>query len=97
MKLPHRPRAPNSQWDILQNPSLTNPIRHERCNGQGSWDRSAFEILGFSGSIFGHVGDCDIEAREASQSAEDEESEEEVVDWGAETDCEGCCGGGEAE
>lgn len=78
-------------------PPLSHPVRHQPDNRQGGRDRRALEVLGLASRVFGDVGDGDVEAREAREAAEHEEGEDEVVEGGAEADCEGGGGGGDAE
>ena len=78
-------------------PPLAHPVRHQSRNRQGRRDRRALEILRFASCVLGHVGDGDVEACQAREAAEDEEGEDEVVEGGAEADCEGGGGGGDAE
>lgn len=78
-------------------PPLAHPVRHQPRNRQGRRDRRALEILRFASRVFWDVGDGDVEACQASKAAEDEEGEDEVVEGGAEADCEGGGGGGDAE
>ncbi|KFY20136.1 hypothetical protein V493_07741 [Pseudogymnoascus sp. VKM F-4281 (FW-2241)] len=78
-------------------PPLPHPIRHQRHNRQRGRDGRALKVCRLARRVLGHVGDCDVEAREACEAAEHEEGEDEVVGGGAEADCEGGGGGGDAE
>ena len=78
-------------------PPLSHPVRHQPRDRQGRRDRRALEVLRFASRVLGHVGDGDVEACQAREAAEHEEGEDEVVERGAEADCEGGGGGGDAE
>jgi hypothetical protein len=97
MELKRGPLEPQAQRDLLERPALVHPVRHDLDYPERHGDRGALEELGFAGCVLGDEGGGDVEAREAREAAEHEEGEEEVVDGGAETEGEGCRGGGDAE
>lgn len=97
VKLAQRPRQQRPQRQLPMHPPLTNPVRHQPHNRQRRRDRRALKVGRLARRILGHVGDGDVEAREAGQAAQHEEGEDEVVGGGAEADCEGGGGGGDAE
>jgi hypothetical protein len=97
MKLEHGPLEPQAQRDLLERPALVHPVRHDLDYPERHGDRGAFEELGFARRVLGDQGCGDVEAREAGQTAQHEEGEEEVVEGGAQAEREGCRGGGDAE
>ena len=97
MKLRDAALQPQAQWNLFKHPSLVHPVCHYLHEDQGHGDRGSLEVLGFARRVFGQHGDCDVEAREAGEAAEDEEGEEEVVERRAETEAEGGGSGGYAE
>lgn len=97
VKLQRRPRQQRTQRQLPMHPALGYPVGHQPRNRQRSRDRRALKVGRFASRVFGDVGDGDVEAREAGQTAENEECEDEVVGGGAEADCEGGGGGGDAE
>lgn len=97
VELPHRPLRPGPQWQIIQDPALADPVRHESSDGERGGDRSALEVSALARSVLGDVGYGDVEARETRETAEHEEGEEDVVDGSAEPEGECGGGGGDAE
>merc|ERR1712225_91252 len=71
------------QRQVLQNPTLADPIRHQKGYGERCRDGCSFEVFTLSRGVLGGVSDGDVEACKSSQAAEDEECKEEVVGWGS--------------
>lgn len=88
MELEYSTRSPGAEWEIFKDPSLTNPICHQSSNRQRSWNWSPLKVLALASIIFWDVCDGDIEASKASQTAKDEECEEEMIDRCAESNSE---------
>lgn len=82
---------PQAQGNLCQRPSLVHPECHGLHKNQGHGNRCALKVLRLASCVFGNHGDGDIEARKTSETAENEEGEQEVVDGCAETETE--CGG----
>jgi hypothetical protein len=89
MELEYRTLKPHTHGYLRQRPPFANPKRHGANLCQGHGDGRAFEVIALPGLVFGDHGDGDVEAREAGQAAEHEESEEQVVDGCAEAEGEG--------
>jgi len=70
-------------------PALADPVPHDSSNTQACRDGCAFEVFRFARSIFWQGLYSDVEAGKASEAAEHEESEEEVIDGSTEAHCEG--------
>lgn len=73
MKLKDCALSQGSKRQIIQNPTLRDPISHQSRNRQRSRDGGAFEVLAFARCVFGDIGNGDIEACQAGETAEDEE------------------------
>lgn len=66
-----------------------NPVGHESIQSERGGYGRTLEVLGLTGGVLGDVVRRDVEAREAGQTAEDEESETQVVERGTHTNGEG--------
>jgi hypothetical protein len=97
MEFEYAALGPSAQRQVIQDPALADPVGHEGGDGERGGDGGAFEVLALAGGVLGHVGNGDIEAREAREAAQHEEGEEDVVDGRAQTEREGGRGGGYAE
>jgi hypothetical protein len=97
MELKGGPCCPSSHGNIFQDPTLADPVCHQRCNRQRGRDWSAFKIFALSRIIFGYIRNSDIEACKASEATKNKEREEEVVGWSAKANGECCCGGRETK
>jgi hypothetical protein len=95
--LERRARKPHAARECLVYPTLRDPIAHERVQPECGWDGRALKVLGLAGRVLGDRGYCYVEAGETCQPAENEEGEAEVVEGGADADCEGDGRGGDAE
>lgn len=86
-----------TQGNVLVSPALRYPVRHERGNSQSRRDGRAFKVLGFAAAVLGYHGNCDVEASQTGQTAENKKCQEEMVERGADAECECCRGGGKAK
>lgn len=97
VKLEHTPRKPDTTGDGIVYRARVHPVGHERVKTQRRGDGCSLEVAGFARGVLGDVGGGDVEAREAGETAEDEEGKANVVERGADADGEGDDGGSEAE
>ena len=97
MELQGRTLQPQAQRNLCQRPALVHPECHSLHENQGHGNRRALEVLRLARRILGDHGDSNVEARETSKTAENEECEQEVVDRCAETETEGGGGGTNTE
>ena len=88
---------PHTEGKFLHRPPLVHPVRHDLHHAQTHRNRGALEVLALARLILRHHSNSNVEARQPSQAAEDEEGEEEVVDGGTQTQGEGGGGGAHAE
>lgn len=79
----HRVLGPGPQRQVLQDPALAHPVRHQPGDSQRGRDGRAFKVLALPRGVLGYIGHRDVEARQARQAAEHKERQEEVVDGGA--------------
>lgn len=68
---------------------LTQAPRHGAYDAQTRGYGCSFKVFRFSRRILGQGRNCDIEASETRETAEDEEGKEEGIEWGAEAEGEG--------
>ena len=73
--------------NIFVRPALRNPVSHERGDGQSGRDGSAFEVFRFTALVLGQYSHSHIEPGKTGETAENEESQEDVVKGGANTQC----------
>ena len=83
VELKNSSSSPGTQRQVLQNPTLADPIRHQKGYGERCRDGCSFGVFTLSRGVLGDVSDGDVEACKSSQAAEDEECKEEVVGWGS--------------
>ena len=86
-----------AQWNVVKNPALRNPICHRENKCEGGRDRGSFEVLRLAGCVFGQNGHCDVEAREAGETAKDEEGQQKMINRRPYTHREGSSCRGNAE
>lgn len=89
--------AEGAQWQVLSDPALADPESDESDDAQGCRGWEAFKVFCFARGIVGDTAGGDVEAGETEETAEGEGSQEELVEGGAEADCKGGGGGGDAE
>lgn len=87
----HTPRPPLTNYSPRHPlralmPPAPQTQRHHTHETQGRRDWEALEILRLAGSVFWEGGGGDVEAREAGQTAQEEEGEEEGVEGGAQAE-----------
>jgi hypothetical protein len=97
MELEDRTLSNQTERNVLVSPAFGNPVRHKTDNSQSSWDRGTLEVFGLSAFILRENSDRDVEPSKAGETAENKESEENVIDRGADTERKGSSSGGEAE
>jgi len=97
MKLQDGASSPSPQRQIVQSPTLRDPICHESRNGERSGDWCAFEIFALSRCILRNVCDGDVEAGKSCQATENKEGEKNMVEWGSKAHGKRCCGGRNTE
>lgn len=90
-------REPCSQRKVLKNPPLGDEVSHNGIETKASGNRGSLKVFAFASSILGKSRDRNVEAGEASETAQNEEGQAHVVDGG--TQAEGEChrGRGNAE
>lgn len=97
VELKDRALGNQTERNVLVGPAFGDPVSHQTDNTQSSRDRGALEVFGLSALILRENSDRDVESSQAGKAAENEESEENVIDRGADTEREGSSSGGEAE
>lgn len=86
-----------TERNVVMSPALGYPVGHETGNAQSGRDRCALKVLRLAALILRENSNCDVEASQAGQTAENEESQENMVERGANTERKGSGSGGEAE
>lgn len=97
VELQSRAREPETAGNLVEYPALRDPVGHQGVDAQRSRNGGALEVARLAGGVVGDVSRRDVEARETSQAAKHEDSQEHVVDSGAQTETEGHTGGSKAE
>jgi hypothetical protein len=87
----------SSQGNVVQNPSLVNPVCHDRIHAQRGGNGRSLEVFRLASRIFGQRGDGDVEAGQARKTAEDEERKQEVIGRGTDANRESTDSGRNAE
>jgi hypothetical protein len=90
-------REPDTTREVIVNPPVRHPPRHDGVETKCRGDGCSLEVGGFAGGVLGYARGGDIEARQTGKAAEDEERKAEVVEQGAEADGERHSSGGHAE
>lgn len=70
---------PHTQRDLVQNPALRDPVCHHCVKTQRSRDWGSLEVVGLSRGIVRDVGNRHVETGKASQAAQHEEGQEDMV------------------
>ena len=83
--------------DVFVRPALRDPVGHDGSDWQSGRNGCAFEVLGFAGLILGQYGYSYVEPSESGQTAENEETEEDVIKRGPDTKSECGSSGSETE
>jgi hypothetical protein len=89
MKLKRCVSQEYSARNIFQDPPLGNPIANERDDRERCGYGSALEIFALPRRVFWQRLNRDVEACKPSKPAKYEESQQNVIDGGAHTNCEG--------
>lgn len=97
VKLQDRTLKHGSHGHAVNDPSLGDPVTHQRSDRQRSGDWKAFKVSGFAGGVLGNIASRDIEASQAREAGEDEAGQEELVEWGAHAEGESAHGGSHTE
>lgn len=88
---------PDTEWDLIKDPALRDPVCHHCISTQAGGDWGTLEIAGLARCVVRNVGGGDIEACKTGKTTQDENGEEDVVNSGAQTEREGHAGGGKTE
>lgn len=97
VELQSRTGEPETTRDLVEHPTLLDPVGHQGINAQRGGDRGSLKVARLSGGIVGDVGRRDVEARQPREAAQHENSQEYVIDGSAQTETESNTGGGKAE
>jgi hypothetical protein len=87
----------DTEWHLVQDPALRDPVCHQGIETQRSGDGSSLKVVGLAGRVVGDVGHGHVEAGETSQSAEYEVGQEDVIQSRAKAQRESDTGGGQTE
>lgn len=88
---------PHTKGKVVKDPSLREPVCHDRVHAKRSRDRSALEVLALARGVLGQHSDRHVEAGKADKARQNEERERDGVGNGAESNREGDHGGGNTE
>lgn len=88
---------PHAEWDLVQDPSLRDPVCHQCVRTQARGNGGSLEIAGLAGGIVGDVGGCHVESCQTGQAAQHKDGQEDVVESRAQTDRESHAGGCKTE
>lgn len=97
VELKGRTLEPDTEGEVVMNPTLREPVGHDGVHAKRSGDRCSLEKLALAGSIFGQDGDGHIETGEASETAKNEEGKTNGIGKRAETKSEGYHGRGDTK
>ena len=74
---------------VFVNPTLGDPIGHQRVQTQSGGDGRALKVGRLARRVLGDRGNGHVESCQTGQTAKDEKGQEDVVDWRAQTEAEG--------
>ena len=80
MELQSRALGNDTKGDVFMSPALRDPVCHQAYNAQSSRNRCALEVLRLAALVLRQNSHGDIETSQTSQSTQDEESQDEVID-----------------
>ncbi len=69
----------STKGDVLENPAVVQPVRHNSVQDKGCGDGCALKVFALSSRILGQHGDGNVESRQTSQTAQDEEHKADGV------------------
>lgn len=78
-------------------PAFADPERNQGDDAERGRGGKALKVFGLAVGVFGHAVGSDVEAGETKKAAESKRGEEEMVEGGSHTDCDGCGGGRDTE
>lgn len=97
VKLENGAFSNDTEGNVLVSPALGNPVGHDRCDGEGSRNRCALEVLRLAALVLWQYRSRDVEPSQACQAAENKEGEENVVERRPHPERKCGSGRGEAE
>jgi hypothetical protein len=87
----------DSEGNVLVGPALRHTVGHEtsdiKCSGNGS----TLEVLGLAALILGQNSHSDVKPGQTSETTQDKEGQDEVINVCANAERKGCGSRGETE
>lgn len=87
----------SAEGNVLQDPALADPVRHDGVDAKRSGDWCALKVLALASGVLGQCRHGDVEAGETRQAAKNEKGQADSVGDGTHADAEGHHGRGNAE
>lgn len=97
MELENRAFQQSTKGNVLQNPPIIQPVRHDAVQEKGGGDWRALKVFALSSGILGQHRDGNVETGQSRQAAQDEERESGSVENRSQSEGECDHGGGDTE
>lgn len=97
MELKSRALEPGAKRQVVMDPTLREPVRHDGIHAKRGRDRGSLKVLALARGVLGQDSHGHVEAREASETAQNEKGEADRVGNGAEAKSKGHHSWGDTE